>query len=136
MAEKESQRIVVALGILASVVAVIATLPNGDIVITGIKVALGLSGFWSFLFILMTAANMKYQNVGSIGDLTFTEKFRGKSFDLSVDTYGINFIFVMTYLILAVGFNLNTWLTATIAFAIASTVFMIGIITKTREKRT
>lgn len=135
MIEKESQRIVIALGIVASVAATIVALPNGGIVITVIKATLTWSGVWSFLFILMTAANMKYKNAGSIGDLNFTEKFRGKCFDLSVDAYGVNFIFIMTYFILAVGFNLNIWLTAVIALTIASTLFILGIIAKRSEER-
>ncbi len=139
---EESNRIVIALGILATVLGAVVLLPNS---IWGIaKVPLVISGIFSFLYILTTGANLKYKNVGEIADFAFSEKFRRWCFNECINTYGYNFVVVF-----GVGFahllgsnvasnaHIDTkfWLGFALAGALFLAIAILGAISKSKESK-
>lgn len=137
-ANEESLRVVITLGILATVLSAIVVLPNGATVI--IKSTLSISGIFCFLFILATGSSLKFRDNNKIADITLTNKFRGICYDMAIDTYGYNFVNIFAYLsayLLGLR-DYSEWDNKIWAgYAISGVLFLIicivGIIAKNRE---
>lgn len=108
LSKSDEARLVISSGLIAVAVGVFTLLPSSYL-INIIKITFGFSAFFSFLYILLTAAKLKYREPGQIDLYNFTEKFRHKTYDISVDIYGPNLsLITMLGIALLLGWNPTT----------------------------
>jgi hypothetical protein len=87
----EQTRLILAAALVATAIAAVQILPDfkNDAVEVFLKGVLVISAFSGFMFILLTAAMLKYSKADEVGSWPFTEKFRTKCYDYCIDSYGI-----------------------------------------------
>lgn len=80
----------------AAVIATVFIVPNSNVFETILKVALGFSAFFSALYLIATAANVKYNEPGVMYQMLYAgEKFRMRMYDFSVDTFAVAFLYIL-----------------------------------------
>ena len=83
----DQQRIVIALGVVATDIAILAISGEYKLVSSVIGGLFFVPALFSFLFIILTAAHLKYRSVGDIGQLTISHGLRRWSYDISINAY-------------------------------------------------
>lgn len=104
MLEKsEEQRISICFGIIATSLALFVVVPSGYwSIITGI---FAISGVLAFVYILITAAKLKYRDPLGVGIIDVPESIRKMAYDVSIDVYGSNFFIII---VITIGYFFNT----------------------------
>lgn len=83
----DQQRIVIALGVVATEIAVLALADSHRLVSGIIGGLFFLPAVFSFLFIILTGAHLKFSHAGDIGELAVPHKLRHWSYDMSISAY-------------------------------------------------
>ena len=83
----EELRIIVTLGLLATIIGGIALLPS-DGLWPAIKTLSAISGVFGFLYVVWTAALLKYSRNNEIGQIAISNNRRKSFYNLSIDIYG------------------------------------------------
>lgn len=77
----------------AAVVATVFIVPNGNVFETLLKTVLSFSAFFAALYLIATAANVKYREPGVMYQMLYVgERFRMRMYDFSVDTFAAAFL--------------------------------------------
>jgi hypothetical protein len=93
---RESTRITIAATLVGFAVATFFLLPD-DLITIGValalKIGIGLSGFFAFLYILSTGSHLKYREPGYINAAFVTDGMRRFFFDMSIESFAAYFLF-------------------------------------------
>lgn len=92
---RESTRITVAATLVGFAVATFFLLPDNLITVgvaVALKIGIGLSGLFAFLYILSTGAHLKYREPGYINAAFVTDGMRRFFFDMSVESFVAYFL--------------------------------------------
>lgn len=99
----DERRLIIALGITATSVGAFALDISRQFpeLVQLALVTLYVSGFLSFLYIIFTAARLKYDHYDndSIGTIPYTEGVRKFCFDYAINIFGYNFILWMAIVV-------------------------------------
>lgn len=98
----ENQRLTIALGIVATGIAVkTLDLSKGSLsYLTGlIAGTLYVASVLAFVYLLLTAAKMKYKDNDAIGSVPFTESTRRFCYDFAINAFGFNFVVWLGYVV-------------------------------------
>jgi hypothetical protein len=94
---KEEQRLLISLGIVAAAVtSATIHLPGGSLFALA-QVALFFSATLAFLYIIFSAAELKYENQDDINWLLVNNQLRKASFNYSINSFGFFSIFFLAY---------------------------------------
>jgi len=91
----EEQRLTICFGIVATVFAVIAFVPDGYW--SFLKGIFAISGFCAFLYILLTATKLKHKDPKAFGFMEVPDVMRKVLYDISIDVYGSNLMLVLAF---------------------------------------
>lgn len=115
-----------------AVIATVFIVPNGNIFEILLKIALGFSALFAALYLIATAANVKYKEPGVMYEMLYVgERFRMRMYDFSVDTFAAAFLIFLGLMSVALiqaasGIELNPvwqWI------ILISTMLILGVIT-------
>ena len=128
----DQQRIVIALGIVATEIAIQALSSSHATISSIIGGLFLLPAVFSFFFIVFTGANLKFRRAGDIGEVAIPDKLRQWCYDLSLDAYWWALILVvLVFVALLFGWNgspstfLSYWPSYFISVGILGTIVVI-----------
>lgn len=139
---KEQQRVVVAIAILATVVA-LYTLPIASKDIWSLSRGLTLlPGVFAFGFILMTGSHLKYKNPGTIGDLNIAHSVRKFFYNWMIDGFSSSLLIsIMFFAAAGLGWDgtdikgYSLWVGFGIGAFIFLSLSLLSIIAWNKEQR-
>ena len=83
----EQQRLFIALGIVATVVAAFTIPLTGNAIWTFARGAGSIPAAFAFLYIILTGSHLRYTNNGTLGDFEVPQKYRHFCYDISIDSF-------------------------------------------------
>ncbi len=111
----EQTRLVIVVALVASAIAALQILqPIGadNLLLSMVRVVFLISAACGLLYVLLSAATLKYKRHDEIGGWIFTERFRQFCYNYCIDTYGVQLGTVILFgaaYALGWNFNLPTW---------------------------
>ncbi len=128
------------------VIATVFVVPSDSVFELLLKGVLGFSAFFAAIYLIASAANIKYREPGIMYQMLYVgERFRMRMYDFSVDTFAVAFL----YLLGLVGVGLSQSISGVefaplwqwsilifVMFALAVTILFTSIALKKRELAT
>lgn len=100
--DQEDRRFVISGAIIASFLAIMALGDNMPVMLTALYFFLGVSALLSAIYLITTAAILKYHDPGMLYQVvTVDEKFRKRMYDWSIDIFGLYLISLIGGLVLS-----------------------------------
>lgn len=128
------------------VIATVFVVPSENVFELLLKGVLGFSAFFAFMYLIVSAANIKYREPGVMYQMLYVgERFRMRMYDFSVDTFAVAFLYLLGLVSVGIFQSISgvklaplwQWsILIVVMLALAVTILFISMAIKKRELAT
>ena len=137
----EQPRLIIAIAIIATIVAVLGLDKNQHTLVVSLAGFAVLPGFLLGLYILFSAAHLKYKSNGAVGQMPIPEKLRRWCYDSGINSFWAMFLLITLMIVAAFsGWDgksenlLDFWPSFIVSFAVLLNIMLVSYFVAEKEK--